>query len=501
VKAQADEVATGTSMETAINAALVTLEAMAGRPKLLLVGSFACDAELLPLSSVDVEVIGVINVTSNTGTNGINFNNVTNAIWSGFELHRIGVPSTTDYRHGVATLIQGACDSTLELRNFKSYNDCTGTLSQATGLTVLDSSYPTINDFYVKGGGDDASGGLQNIGLYLSIAPSGLIPRISNGTALGGYGTWSSGVCLEEESSPVMDNVIGYGGAGYKCAGFYLDNSANGTLTGCVGYGSNYPTGSGHADGFFFSGANASILNGCTGYVGKKPSNASYSLYIEQQASPIINGGSFTPQKLNSVWYYSSANNGRFFPTAPIAQDMVCYSMQIYVAIANAGVTIKVGNAANSDQFATGVSLTTQGTSPAFQLTRQNTVTASDYLYATPSAAINADEVRIYYTLMYYSDQCSAIGLDTSGHPRITDSYFFGCSYSAGTMYLSAAMATYLNWQMTGCTIETYRDDALGINAASAITLCPIYLSRIRGTIWQITSFAAGTAAGTNIQN
>ena len=443
---------------------------------------------------------GTITSTTTTGSNGINFNSVTNSVWTNISITLTGTPSPTDYRHGVATLIQGTCDNTLQLLNYRSINSCSGILSQACGITILDSSYPTINDFYAKGGGDNTSG-IQNIGLFLSIATIGTTPCISNGTAVGGYGTWACGVTCEEESQAIITNVNGYGGNGYICCGFFMDNAANCTLLGCTGTGSNYATGSGHADGFYFMGNNASIVTGCTGHVGANPSSLSYSCYLDQNSAPIISACDFTPQSISALWTYTSANNGRFFPTAPIPSAMVVYSMQIYTINANPGKTIKVGSYINTAEFCSNVSIASAGVTPQFSLERHNTTLANDYLYATPSGSITNGDLRIYYTLMYYNDNCSALGMNTTGYARISDSYFFGCSWDAGTLYLSSAMATYLNWSIIGCTIDTYRSDALGVNAASAITLCPIYNSKINGTIWQITSFAAGTAVGTNIQN
>jgi hypothetical protein len=492
VKAQADEVLTGASMETQINAALVTLNGYSGRPLLQLVGSFTCDGEIVVKSDVDVEVQGTITVTSDTAANGINFNSVTNAVWSGFELHRVGTPVTSDYRNGTAILIQGTCDNTLELRNFKSYNDCTGTLYVASGIVILDSSAPIIDGFYAKGGGTVV--GVQNAGVMISQSV-GNKGYIRNGVAQGGNGGWANGVIEEEQSLIDLSNVVGYGGVGAAACGLFADNEGSVRWDNCTGYGGDSGV---NNDGVIFHGSNTNICYNLKGVPGRyqDAANENAGIRIDQLAAPIlINPVGILPM-IEANWIYVSDNNGRFKPTFPVhpAQwDYYIYSFQVYNQTAAPGVTLDIGTSIGGSQIALNIDISAADNSPKFVMSRP-LIYGSDYMYATVNGGAPGAGLRFYYTVQLACFDAATLTLETSGNAIIEGGSFIGMSQTKATVRIKDT--TWKNWKITNSNIfcpatPTFYSSLI---ADAAITDVPIYNTVINGRVMpNITSFAKGS--------
>ena len=518
VKAQADQVCTATvstgNDATIINAALTTLNALGGTQSLSLVGDFYCTSQINAVSNVNVNLNGTITVNSNGLDNGINYNAITNSTWSDIVVYRIGAPvGTSDiwFMYANATLINNGCDQSLQLLNYKSYNKCTGTLYNCQGIMIMDSS-PYIDGFYATGGGDNISG-VENCGVMVfcdkgnSDTSQGNKPTLKNGTGVSGYGWLSGGIYVAEESDATVKNCIGYGNTGlvfngFSTCGIISDNNDMSTFTNCKGYGGD---GAAYSHGILAWGCSAATFIGCEGIPGKYNGGSSYSSgwYLTQNATPkLINCTGQSPT-LGVKYVYSASGSHQFPDPAPLAAgyEIVMYSMQIYINNSTPGVTLSVGTTPGGSNIASGIDCSLPpGSAPAFGLGRI-AIYPGQHIYATPSGGTLPDSsILFYYTIMYSLPYATAITLDTPGNATITNCTFIGSASVDGVVYIKNT--TFINWSMTGCSIISIDDPSTytAIKAASAITNCPIYLSTITGQLSNITSFAAGTAQGSNIQ-
>lgn len=480
-----------------INNALITLAGYGGRQKLLLVGNFTCNNSINATSNVDVDVIGTINISTNTGANGLFFANVTNSIWNGFVVHRSGAPSSTsDYVHYVATLIYGG-DNTLRLQNFKSYNDCTGTINLATGITILNGS-PIIDNFYAQGGGNDTSNSnSQNAGLVVSSNASNSNdsskPRITNGVVQGGYGYWANGYIEEETTSAFVQNLVGYGGRGSNACGIFADNGGTSTWFDVTGYGGDYAA---YCDGVHFFGSNANTCYNLKGVPGRWQGGATHAagIYLDQTSHPtLINPIGMFPVT-SSKWTYSSANDGRFVPVFDMgAVDYKLYSMQVYVATGGNNATLNIGTNPGGSQIASGISLNITNTTPFFNFNNP-TIYSGGYMYLSPTVAVADATFIVYYTTMYSLYDASPLIINTSGNATIVGGTFIGSDeISSGTIRI--LNQTNKNWTMTGSIIDPVDNTLTAVSSNGTITNVPIYNTQITGGLVaaNVSSFAKGS--------
>jgi hypothetical protein len=489
VKAQADEVLSATLNQVEINATIVALNATGIRQKLLLIGTFHCSTQVVALSYVDVECIGEIHVDTaavNSQTNGVLFNNVTNATWTNVTVRRQGSAVAGNYYEGDAIVIQGTTDDSLKLINCRGINEAVNEHNLLIGIAFwLTSGNPVLEHCVGRAGGINA--GVQDVGIMISYNSS---PTLRDCEGYGGAGTtgaYNAGIWSEETSAPTLINCRGFGGGGNYAIGIAGYNTVVSDWIGCTGIGGDSGI---LCDGLGFYDANVTNAVGCTGIPGKVPGlglNAGFG--IRQNAAPRLTGCTGTTPIYNAgVWTYDPANNGRFRPFVGYGYQV--YSMQIYPLTNNPGITIDIGTTIGGHEVAQNVDISVGTSNPQFELTRAFQV-ANSYLYATPSGALSG-AVRIYYSVMYDITNTHALILETAGRPRIDS-----CTFIGNQLYgvvRTDAETVYCNWVISNSLIEnTEPVNNLAIYCGGgAVSNLPVYNSTIVGSVWNLASFANG---------
>lgn len=493
---QADEIATGTSMETAINAALVTLNATGDHEKLLLIGAFVCDGQINAVANVDVECIGSITIDTVGTDNGAYFNNVTNSEWLNVKITRTGLANVAnfDYTHGQAVCIVGTCDSTLKFINCEANNTCTNLSGSFAGWVIKTATNPGVyfENCIGRGGGVAASGGGLNgqcNGFWITEGGNGC--TLVNCKGYGGYCYWSNGITIEEPSLPKLFNCIGYGGTGTQCQGILFDNSDLAYAKGCIGYGGDGFTA---GNGIAFWGS-APTLDGCTGVAGKFPSagGTNKGISIEYGAAPILNGCTGIVPSEAYIWTYDDANNGRFRPTVTTSPFRI-YTLEVSTLAANPGITLDIGTTVGGHEIAQNIDIATSGLPNCVFALARDQLAAGGYIYATPSGAIADGSFRVYYSVLYIGDDThfyEALDINTTGFATINGGTFISGDYYAPTVNVQT---TYKNWKMVGSSIWQLRFwDANALKIGAAMTNVPVYNTMIDGGISNVTSFVMGS--------
>lgn len=421
------------------------------RYTIVVIGDIADTSQCIAKSYIDVVGVNArITVTTNSNVHGIIFDDMSNSVWDGIEIVRAGTVTAT---HCAALAITGTTDSSVILRNFKITSDLTYVSCHA--LYIIEQASPIIENFVVTGALSEHSTGTyigQSVG---SDADPYITAKITNliSTSRGNSGDNNSGIIIDVHARPTLHNCKGYAsesaaGQGisiqytgapilYACSGFgaesavvdssgiYIDASAAPTLIGCRGVGRGAAAG---CNGIVLAGGCKPILIDCVGI--QSPWHTSTNaLYILHNASPEINGGYFGPESFSYEWYYDSADSGRFRPFA--SHPYILVGIEVWVLVANAGVTLSVGKTAGGTQIINALDISTTGAKvfdfvPAFNW-------ANGYLYATPSGAIGANDVKIRYIVSSMWDTCYGLKSSTYGDAQINGATIVGNGHSTGS--------------------------------------------------------------------
>jgi len=479
VKAQADEVLTGTSMETQINAALTTLNALGTHQSLALFGTFECDGTVNTVSNVDV--IGnnsTINVTIAGNGYALYMNNITNSVWQDLDIYRKGnignVSTQCVYITGNDT------DQTCVLRRINATMQVTSTFvgeGKLNGLFIGQyfSPSPLIEDCVFTANQANCADTYLNDGIdvHILIQDQQTTPvlgyaKLVRCTGIAGFGSLSSGIAATEADGAEFIDCIGDGGIGKD--GWAI-NDCSPKLTGCKGF-AGLNNGTGIPSGFRLWCGGSPVMKNCEGVQSKTA--VSDSLRLSHATSPIITGFYGHPYQESLQWYYDDANNGRFRPFS--TQDYGVRSISMWVSHANAGVTMKLGITPGGNEIANNIDIGTGGTI-AFSFTPL-AVVAGSYIYATPSAPIADDDIFIYYTAVYAVPTARNFTIDTVGFARVSHSTFEGCTQDGFSlaMNITATSAAIKNWRLDYCTFENLCTAVgRGLYSDAAITDAPVY--------------------------
>jgi hypothetical protein len=478
VKAQADYIADGTA--TQLQGIINALSALAKKSTIKFMGdTFTVNGKILPKPYVDVDLNGAT-LTYNLASDGdvLEIINLTNSVWSNGSIIATGTRSNCS-----AVYVSGTTDSTAVLRNIKIINSSSG--SSAHGLNIYGTaSVPvglSLENVYSQGGGGAGSLGAQIMnynGLAQSVYCQG---GTSHGIQIGGTGGGQ------------WDNLLAKGGTGSDAEGISIQGEASPTMNSphCIG-----GTGGGDCVGIDCNGGGSPILNNPIAELGTGTSTNAFALDITISSAPIITGGYAGPQKVATEFSYNSANNGRF---QPMTNAFQLKSLFLYVGVANAGKTLDIGTSAGGHQVAQNIDIGTTGFIAVALLT-QPQVAAGGYLYATPSGAIANDDVIVEY-VVYYNENASggAIYNASSGYWKIN-----GLTAIAPGAWAycfrgnNNAVSACTNFVIANSLLEHMDVAKPAVSRQFATDNVPIYNSVFRGTLENITSFAAGTAAGTN---
>jgi hypothetical protein len=524
-------------------------------------GDITETATITPVSYVDVIGPAEVTVTSNAAIDGVAFGNIISSFWFGVTVHRAGVASGTRYAATfTSTPNTVRLDQCRFYNDLTGAGSCRGAIIQTSSSPILTDclavggpggtlcygwyvadSNPTMLrcDGYAGDGGENARGwvingaatgtyigcrgfggssaGTFNVGWYITDTASG---EFHNCYGLGGSGgTYCYGWYILLNATPTFHNCYGLGGSGgWKAYGWGVYDSANPKFYG--GYGQGGPTGQ-YSRGIYFEGAAGGRLNEFTGIGGDGGEDA-HGIYIGDTASPQLtacvgvpggggenNAGIYVGQassatltdcvgalnQVSKTFSYNSANNGRFQPYSGHPYQVV--SLCIYVNTATPGATLDIGTSIGGSEVANNIDISAIGSVYA-DIVRVE-LTANSYLYATPSAVISNNSVKIWYTVTNNYEYNNAIYIQTIGYARI-----YGGSYTSNGASDACAIVddacTTTNWILSGCSIETLDPaNQESIIAEAACNPAPIYHCTLVGSTTNVTA-AAGTAVGTNTQ-
>jgi hypothetical protein len=415
-KAQADYVFTGTpATDTPILQAYINaINATGKRGTIQLLGdTFTVNTTITDKSYVNLIGNGatlIINTTSNVY--GVDFNNVTNSIWSGVTVRRQGIVTGQVF----AAYFRGTTDTTCQMKNGTQFiNEVTGGIAGNVGIFFNETCSPS-GDFI--GVGPPSGSEAYGIQMWSTAAPSGTF----KGT--GGAGTTGcTGIYIGSAAAPT-GTFTGAGGTGTTgCHGIHIISSASisGTFVG---------TGAGTTDSFgivfayaarvkgTYTGTGGSGGDGChgvviwdassptgtfTGYGGSGGSSC-VGIWITDASAPsgdfvgvggtggtdcfgiAVNGASAPtgkfigkPQQMEYIWSYLSANNGRFQPNTK-AYQLIAVAVG-YFTPAVASTTLDLGTTAGASDIVAAIPIDTTNWQ-FFNFVRAE-VAAGGYMYAT----------------------------------------------------------------------------------------------------------------------
>jgi hypothetical protein len=386
VKAQADEVLTGAGMQTRINAVLTALNVTGIHQSLVLFGSFTCDGQINAVSNVDVELVGIITVASDSNIHGIEFdgtvNPITNSIWRNINLVRSG---TTNGSQIYGIHFTGTINHTVQLLSPTITNsiDSTGADCYSAGLMIGNGSgtYYVTEPFIDAGTitvTNSNTGGAYGISIYHGNGE----PEITNTRAT----TTASGSAVyvtEWIGNALLTNMTGKGyvnGFSTDGGGYTLDNS-------------NFYAGAGGSNsaGIRLGNSGSGRINNTNGY--SYPVNHSNAFIAVADSETTITGGYFGPQRYDQISGWSLVNslpadNGRFRPDFTTFNWGLSGIMNLFFTGNNPGVTLKIGYTVGGGEIASGVDISAGGTGALVGLSVTVPVefAAGAYMYITPSA-------------------------------------------------------------------------------------------------------------------
>jgi len=495
---------TNTNALTSLQWALNTAAAIGTHQVVQFRGDFSTTGQLNAVSNVDVIGKAIITMTSNANGQTIYFNNTTNTTWSDITAVREGDAGVTAYFYPLMSPwhIEGNnTDRSTVLRNCNGINNVFVNNALAEGsMAGLWIGYQTTASPTIEGGIYRASlnaNGYDNTGILVQgiYDPStGIIgsPYLKGviGIAGGGVGLFvhGAGIFLTEPQSTILEDSIGYGITGI------MVNHGTPTIKNCRGVVDRANTG-GYTYGVRASDAGAAIIIGTEGISGQLDSA---SLYISDDAAPVVSGFWGHPPMQTLEWSYDDINDGRFQPYA--SPGYYVYSITVWRTSAQAQ-TLDIGTSIGGHEIAQAISLNGLGTAN-FAMLSNPVINAGGYLYATPSGAVPDGS---FYVLVEAMERCvnywGALYLNTYGAARISYSTFFGVNSATDPVILriGANSVTSTAWEINQCEFRSFQPGGYPIEAANPLSNAPIYNSRLSGgTIVNITSLAQGSNSISN---
>lgn len=267
-------------------------------------------------------------------------------------------------------------------------------------------------------------------------------------------------------------------GASYGVA-LRLDGLSTPTFIDCLAEGGS---GGNHCHGWRLE-QGCPRLERCIGMAGDNQATAR-AFNLEPQFGGELINCSTELYKYGTKWEYDDADNGQFRPYDGHPYQLIAVYVQVVVA--NVGVTLDLGTSIAGTEIATAIDIGTTGTI-SFDFNRVE-VAADGYMYATPSAGINDDDVRVYYVVVKNYANVYALYLNSKGYAVISGGHYLA-NGASDALYINET--TIKNWRMSGAHLETLDPtNQKAINAAGALTDVPVYYCTLVGGLTNITSFA-----------
>jgi len=383
--------------------------------------------------------------------------------------------STTTTKTGAGWYISGTAHPTLI--------DCTGNGAQGsgtncTGLSIGDTAYPRIFSGTFQGGGT----GSHSDGIKISteeVAPNENSPLLIGVLAIGGGGNSNAGIRHGRRSQSRVISSHSVGGTGSSgCSGTVVEDDAAPVIDGGIHEGCDSEV----SYGIEIAGGSP-VFNSPTVIGGAGVS--AHGIYLSGNNSAVINNPTVVPRRWVADWSYDDADNGRFRPFDGHPYQLV--RLEVYVANANAGVTLDIGTSVGGSEVASSIDLSSTG----FKRVPINMVELASgaYLYATPSAAISDGDVTIHYAVILNYSNCNAVYVYTDdGYWRIAGGFFQSNGASDCLRLQQDTGATEKHWRIDNATFETLDPtNQYAASAPSPVTAQPIYGCNFNTALSNIT--------------
>ncbi len=477
-----------TKLSTAL--AAITDAAADKRYRILVYGAVAETDTVVAKSYIDVIGQGAasVTITKNGAGVGFNFNDIVEAEWRDLKLVRAGALADTS---NVDVLQIGqTTDRTCRFVNCDIRNEVTvgsGTVTHCTGINIGQTAAPSFVACRIKGGS------VQTYG-YGVLTNETTAPTFTSCDIEGGDSASGHGVVSTYASRPSFLGCDIRGGAGVT--GAY----------GAVSYRASRPhyvacriaagAGGTACKGVYVYPNGSPLFEGCD-IISGDGSTGSPGVHLYQNAGGTFRNCRVLPPTITYTWSYDSANDGRFRPHATYPYQVL--ALDVEVVVANAGKTLDIGLAAGQDTVVAAVPLDTAGyTTITLGAGALNVIAAGGYLYATPSAAISAGDVKVHGTYVVSFGSSNAVYLQNTGPARFENCVLVS-NAASDAVYAKTEAVNANAARFTLCHIEARpknTDSMKAVNCESEWNDAPFYLCTLLGGSTNLTP-AAGTAAGT----